>query len=78
VALELSKAAPYAKKLVREGDTQYFVKLVDVKVAEGQLEGKEESLIEKQKANSAFTSWLNNFKKTAKIQTNSSLTSVAQ
>ena len=77
-ALELTKAAPYAKKLVREGDTQYLIKLADVKVATGQLEGKEESLIEKQKANSAFTSWLNDFKKAAKIQTNSSLTSAAQ
>lgn len=77
-ALELTKAAPYAKKLVREGDTQYFIKLADVKVATGQLEGQEESLIEKQKANSAFTSWLNDFKKAAKIQTNTSLTSAAQ
>lgn len=76
VALELNKAQPVAKKLVREGDVQFLVKLKDVKTTDGaDLKAQDESALEKQKAMEAYAGWVDDFKKTAKIQTNSSLLS---
>lgn len=75
LALELTKAQPLAKKLVREGDVQYLVRLKDVKVEAGELKTQDQTALERQKSNSAYSAWIDSYKKTAKIETNSSLTS---
>ncbi len=74
VALELSKTQPLAKKLVREGDVQYLVKLKDVKIESSVLKAQDQELLERQKSMGAYQAWVDSFKKTAKIQTNESLT----
>lgn len=75
-ALELGKSQAWSKKLVREGDTQFVVKLKDIKTEVSDLKGQDQSMLEKQKANSAYMAWVESFKKTAKIQTNTQLTQV--
>ena len=75
VALELSKAQPLAKRLVREGEVQFLVRLKDVKTETSELKSQDQSAIEKQKTNSAYSAWIDSFKKTAKIETNPALTS---
>ncbi len=74
VGLELTKAQPVAKKLIREGDTQFLVKLKDTKVEATDLKAQDQSVLEKQKSNSAYSAWVASYKKTVKIQTNTSLT----
>jgi peptidyl-prolyl cis-trans isomerase D len=75
LALTLTKADPIARKLVREGDTQFIVRLSDIKTDVENVKPEDQSMLEKQKATSAFSAWISNFKKSAKIQTNSALTS---
>ena len=76
-ALELTKANPVAKKLIREGSAQFLVKLKDVKTETADLKVQDQSAIEKQKSMGAYQAWVESFKKTARIQTNSDLTSQA-
>jgi peptidyl-prolyl cis-trans isomerase D len=75
-ALELSKSQPYGKKLVREGDTQFLIKLKDAKTEPTDLKITDESNLERQKSAAAYSAWVDSFRKTARIQTNSSLTRV--
>ena len=77
-ALELSKAQPLAKKLIREGDSQFLIRLKDVKVEASDLKAQDQSVMEKQKSNSAYSAWIDSFKKTAKIETNAALTASQQ
>ncbi|MGZ3690769.1 MAG: peptidylprolyl isomerase [Pseudobdellovibrio sp.] len=74
VGLELTKAQPVAKKLVREGDVQFLVRLKDTKVEASDLKAQDQSLLEKQKSSAAYAAWVDSFKKTAKIETNKTLT----
>ena len=73
-ALELSKAQPMSKRLIREGDMQFLVRLKDVKVETAELKAQDQSMMEKQNSNSAYSAWVESFKKTAKIETNTALT----
>jgi peptidyl-prolyl cis-trans isomerase D len=73
-ALETNKAQPMLKRLVREGDTQFLVRLKDVKTENTELKAQDQEQIVKQKSTAAFASWVESFKKTARIETNSSLT----
>ena len=73
-ALELTKAQPLAKKLIREGDVQYLLRLKDIKVQASELKAQDQTAMEKQKSNSAYGAWIESFKKTAKIEINSALT----
>jgi parvulin-like peptidyl-prolyl isomerase len=75
-AVTLTKAQPYSKKLVREGDTQFLIKLKDSKTEPAELKQTEESNLERQKSSAAYAAWVDSFRKTARIQTNSSLTRV--
>lgn len=74
VGLELSKAQPIAKKIVREGDVQFLIKLKDIKTEMGDLMAQDESMMEKQKSMGAYQAWIDTFKKSARIETNSDLT----
>ena len=78
VALELSKTQPIAKKLVREGDAQFLLKFKDAKVEAGEIKPQEQELLERQKSTEAYRSWIEEFKKTARIETNSSLLQAQQ
>ena len=73
-ALELSKINPVAKKLVREGSNQFLIKLKDVKTETSELKAEDRSMIEKQRSMGAYQAWVESFKKTARIETNSDLT----
>ncbi|MEQ1723703.1 MAG: SurA N-terminal domain-containing protein, partial [Pseudobdellovibrio sp.] len=74
IGLELNKAQPVAKKLVREGDVQFLVKLKDIKTDSGDLKTADREMLERQKSMGAYQAWVDSFKKTAKIETNASLT----
>ena len=78
VALELSKANPVSKRLIREGDTQYLIKLKDLKTEVAELKDQDKSLLEKQKSAAAYSAWVDAFRKTARIQTNTGLTQQSQ
>ena len=78
VALELSKTNPVAKKLVREGSVQFLIKLKDVKTEIGDLKEQDQNMLEKQKSMGAYQAWVESFRKSARIQTNSNLTNPAK
>ena len=73
VALELSKSQPLAKKLVREGDTQFLIKWKDAKFEAAEVKPQDQELLERQKSTEAYRSWIEAFKKTAKVETNTDL-----
>lgn len=77
-ALELTKAQPVGKKLIREGDTQYLIKLKDLKTEVAELKDQDKSMLEKQKSSAAYAAWVDAFRKTARIQTNTGLTQQSQ
>ena len=70
-AFELTKAAPVAKHLVREGDTQYFLKFKDAKVEAAPV-AKDDAL-NRQKSLEAYRLWVEDFRKTAKVEMNTNL-----
>lgn len=72
-ALELTKSQPMAKRLVREGDVQFLVKLKDFKVEAADIKAQDQELLERQASMEAYRSWVENFKKSARIETNTSL-----
>ncbi len=72
-SLELTKAAPLSKNLVREGDVQYLVRLKDAKIESSTTKPQDEQLQEKQRSTEAHRLWVENFRKSAKVDTNSAL-----
>lgn len=78
MGLELTKAQPVAKKLIREGDVQFLVKLKETKIEDSVVKPQDQDLLEKQKSTEAYSQWVESFKKTANIETNHSLMSVQQ
>lgn len=78
LAMGLSMAQPVAKKLVREGDKQYLIKLKDIKTDASIMNIKDQSLIERQKTTGVFQAWVDSFKKSARIEVNTGLTQPAQ
>lgn len=77
MGLSLSKSNPIASRLVREGDAQYLIRLKDTKVETTELNPPEQEKLEKQKSSSAYSAWVETFKKSAKIEVNKSLTTTA-
>ena len=73
-ALELNKANPVAKKLIREGSNQFLIKLKDIKTEAAVLKIEDRNMLEKQKSMGAYQAWVESFRKTARIETNSDLT----
>lgn len=72
-SLELTKAQPVAKRLIREGDVQFLVKLKDTKVEVTDIKAQDAELLERQVSTEAYRSWVENFKKSARIETNTAL-----
>lgn len=77
-ALGLSRTQPVAKKLVREGDVQFLIKLKDTKTEAAELKPQEQDVLERQKSMEAYSAWVESFKKSARIETNSALTNPPQ
>ncbi len=73
VALELNKSQPMAKRLVREGDVQFLVKLKDFKTEASDVKPQDQELLQRQASTEAYRLWVESFKKSASIQTNSAL-----
>ncbi len=72
-SLKLNKKSPYSASLVREGDDQYMVKLVDFRNNTAVVDLKQSELIDKQKAFAAFGFWIEGHRKNSKIMTNNLL-----
>ena len=73
-SIDLSKQNPYAKNLIREGDSQYLIKFKESKkgpvvaaVAEQVQQGA------KQKSFGGYQKWVESYKKRAQIETNGQL-----
>lgn len=71
-SLDLSKASPIAKALVRDGDAQYALKLVDAKSELSKEESKFDPAAN-QKSASGYTKWVSQLRKSAKVTTNEAL-----
>jgi peptidyl-prolyl cis-trans isomerase D len=69
---ELTKAQPLLKRLVRDGNTKYVLKLKDAKVVEDS-KGVEPTMVEmlqKRRGDGMFESWVNQFRKNSKVTMN--------
>lgn len=73
VALELTKEQGLAKKLVREGDVQFLIKLKDLKSESIEINSQDQAMLERQKSIDSYHQWVDSFKKNAKIHTNTAL-----
>lgn len=78
IALELTKAQPIAKRLVREGDVQFLVKLKDFKTEASEIKPQDQELLVRQASTEAYRLWIESFKKSARIETNTALIQQAQ
>ncbi|MBC7743316.1 MAG: SurA N-terminal domain-containing protein [Bdellovibrionaceae bacterium] len=72
-SFELTKAQPLAKKLVREGENQYLLKLKDIKMETADLKPQDQEVLERGRSTEAYRSWVESFKKKASIETNTTL-----
>lgn len=72
-SLELTKSSPLSKNLVRDGEVQYLLRLKDTKIDSGAVKAQDKELQEKQRSTDAYRLWVENFRKSAKIETNSTL-----
>ncbi len=73
-ALELSKTNPLPKKLVREGENQYLIKFKEASSsAVTSISALDKDMLSRQKSSEAYRLWIDNFKKTAVIETNTAL-----
>lgn len=69
-SLELTKANPVSRVLIRDGDAQYLLKLIDVKSEAAPKEAKQEELQERQKSIAGYAKWVSELRKSAKVTTN--------
>lgn len=74
-SLALSKTSPVAKALIREGDAQILLKLVDVKSESTLALVKNDKLApdERQKSLAGYSKWVSGLRKSAKVTTNQAL-----
>lgn len=73
-SLDLSKATPVAKALIREGDAQYVLKLVDAKTMASTDTPKEDPA-NNQKSMGGYAKWVSELRKSAKVSTNDAILS---
>jgi len=72
-ALTISKQDSLSKTLIRDGESQYVLKLVDVKTVEEKTDDKQAELMDRQKSVYGYSRWVGSLKKNAKISTNSAI-----
>jgi len=74
-SLELSKANPVNKALIREGDAQYLLKLVDAKTTATDVVVKDAAAetAEKQKSLGGYAKWVSELRKASKVTTNQAI-----
>jgi peptidyl-prolyl cis-trans isomerase D len=77
-SVELTKQNPYAKNLIREGDSQYLIKLKDLKKIQSASAVEQMDQAAKQKSFGGYQKWVDSYKKQAKIETNGQLLQSAQ
>ncbi|HEX7675752.1 MAG TPA: SurA N-terminal domain-containing protein [Bdellovibrio sp.] len=68
---ELTKAQPLLKRLVRDGNTKYILKLKETKVEEAKsIEPTTVEMTQKRRADGLFESWINQFRANSNITMN--------
>ncbi len=70
---ELSSAQPLLKRLVRDGNFKYILKLKGTKVEAAAATAnadKQEEMTQKQRAEGMYDAWLNQFRKASHVETN--------
>lgn len=72
-SLDLSKQNPYAKNLIREGDSQYLIRLKETKKGAAPAVGEQAGQAARQKSFGGYQKWVESYKKQAKIETNGQL-----
>ncbi len=74
-SLELSKANPVSKALIREGDAQFLLKLVDAKTMATDVVVKDAAAetAEKQKSLGGYAKWVSELRKSSKVTTNQAI-----
>ena len=72
-SLKLNKKSIYGSQLVREGDDQYLVKLIDLKNNAVSSEVTQSELSDKKRVFSAFDLWIDGYRKNSKIIENNLL-----
>ncbi len=77
-SVELTKKNRYAKNLVRDGDSQYLIKLKDMKKVESVSTAEQIEQLAKQKSFGGYQKWVDGYKKEAKIETNGQLLQQAE
>ena len=78
-SIELTKQNPYAKNLIREGDSQYLIKLKDLKkTTPSAATAEQDDQFTKQKISGHFQQWVESYKKQAQIETNGQLLQQAE
>lgn len=78
-SIELSKNNPFAKNLIREGDSQYLIKFKESKkgVASPAIADQVQQAA-KQKSFGGYQKWVDSYKKRAQIETNGQLLQVQE
>lgn len=72
-ALDLNKANPVAKKLIREGESQYLLKFKDMNTASAVISKNDLDNLSRQKSSEAYRQWVEGYRKKANIETNTAL-----
>ncbi len=73
-SFELNKANPIAKKLIRESDSQYFLKFKGMTTnSAAVVDSAKSDSLSRQKSTEAYRQWIDGHRKTSKIETNTSL-----
>lgn len=71
---ELSLEQKLLKRIVRDGDDKYILKLKDAKMdAPGTLDPITKTMTQSYRSNMLFGNWLNDFKKVSKVEVNNNL-----
>ncbi len=72
-ALELNKSNPVAKKLIREGETQYLLRFKDMNTTSVVAIKNDSDNFSRQKSSEAYRQWVEGYRKKSDIQTNTAL-----
>jgi len=71
---ELSPEHPLLKRVVRDGDEKYILKLKEAKMdAPGAVDAMTKTMAQSLRSNTLFGNWLNEFRKVSKVEVNNEL-----
>lgn len=72
-AFDLTKAQPYSKTLVRDGNFKYVLLLKDAKMEAPKAASTEEVMLQRRRGDGLFEAWVNQYRKTSKVDVNTSI-----